>query len=109
MTASTLDELPDRPARLEPTGFPAMGLSLDAEAGRHGQTDFAPRTSAFMDKEVHGDHLHGLRVPWVPPRARCRRGWAQVITPPRLTTACTRRPIIMPLINVGRDAVDAGR
>lgn len=63
MTVSTLNEVPDRPARLEPTGFPAMGLRLDAEAGRHGQTDFAPRISGFMDKEVHGDDFHGLRAP----------------------------------------------
>ena len=48
MAISTLDELMDRLARFEPTGFPVISLYLNAEADQHGQANFGP----FVRKEV---------------------------------------------------------
>lgn len=48
MAISTLDELMDRLAQFEPTGFPVISLYLNAEADQHGQTNFGP----FVRKEM---------------------------------------------------------
>ena len=48
MAISTLDELMDRLAQFDPTGFPVISLYLNAEADQHGQTNFGP----FVRKEI---------------------------------------------------------
>jgi peptide subunit release factor 1 (eRF1) len=52
MAISTLDELLDRLAQFEPTGFPVISLYLNAEADQHGQTNFGPFVRKEMGEQV---------------------------------------------------------